>query len=280
MAEQLTTSAEALRLFFTDDIYLVRSEDVAAASALPAFEPASLSFPSAPPVSAALVVKEAQSMSAGLITPASEVAVPVVVPLMADRTLSNGSVSAEAIATEVSPIPSGSPSAPISAAMSSAAPAVTAPAAVPSVSSGAPVSAASLSAAPAASEMVFRYLGKNQKKVLILVNDGENEVSTDAGRELLRNLVKAMQLTANDFALLNYFNYNQIKFEELSKFFGSVLILGFGVSPAQLGLDDQSLHSVGTHGGVKLVFTGRLDLLAGDQDGKKKLWSSLKQFTF
>ncbi|MCX2478904.1 hypothetical protein OQY15_07360 [Pedobacter sp. MC2016-15] len=175
MAEQLTTSAEALRLFFTDDIYLVRTEDVAA--------PLVTAVPAAP-------------------------------------------------APEIAPA------------------------------------------------TVFKYLGKNQKNVLILVNDSENDVSSESGRELLRNLVKAMQLTANDFALLNYFNYSHVKFEELSTFFSSTLVLAFGVSPAQLGLIDQPQHSIGTQGEIKLVFTGRLDLLSADQEGKKKLWSSLKQFTF
>lgn len=174
MTDQITTSAEALRLFFTDDIYLVRTEE--------------LSVEAAP------------------------------LPVLAE--------------TRVAPA------------------------------------------------TVFKYLGKNQKNVLILVNDGGNEVSSESGRELLRNLVKAMQLTANDFALLNYFSYTDVQFEELISFFNSRLVLIFGVSPAQLGLNDQPQHSIGSHGTIQLVFTGRLDQLAGDQDGKKKLWTSLKQITF
>lgn len=194
MAEQLTTNAEALRLFFTDDIYLVKTEDVAAAAS-----------PAEQPSAAPDVVQHEQK--------------PPAMPVMPQ-----------------------------------------APAAAPGT--------------------VFKYLGKNQKNVLILVNDSENDVSSEGGRELLRNLVKAMQLTANDFALLNYHHYTHVKFEELSQFFGSKLVLGFGLSPLQLGLNDQPQHSIGLHGTVQLVFTGRLDLLADDQDGKKKLWSSLKQFTF
>jgi len=202
MAEQLTTSAEALRLFFTDDIYLVKGDEIVGTSAAAAPVPAAVNI--------AATVAEVQAVTEMTNPP---------------------------FATDV-PAPQAAPS------------------------------------------TVFKYLGKNQKNVLILVNDGENDVSSESGRELLRNLVKAMQLTANDFALVNYFNYSHVKFEELSRFFSSTLILGFGVSPAQLGLDDQPLHSIGSRDGVQLVFTGRLDLLAGDQDGKKKLWSSLKQFTF
>jgi hypothetical protein len=188
MADQLTTSAEALRLFFTDDIYLVKNEDAEAFN----------------------------------ITPRPEPRV---------ETLSQQALR-------------------------------------------------SVSAAPEqgyASAPVFKYLGKNQKNVLILVYDSENDVSSESGRELLRNLVKAMQLTANDFALLNYFNYNETKFEDLSTFFSSRLVLAFGVDPVQLGLNEQPRHSIGMHGDIQLVFSERLDLLAADQEGKKRLWGSLKQ---
>ena len=124
---------------------------------------------------------------------------------------------------------------------------------------------------------VFKYLGKNQKNVLILVNDLVNDVSTERGRELLRNLVKALQLTANDFALLNYANHAKVTFEELHGFFSSRLVLAFGVSPVHLGLADLPLHMISLHGAAQLVFTGNLDQLAIDQEGKKILWGSLKQ---
>lgn len=125
----------------------------------------------------------------------------------------------------------------------------------------------------------FKYLGKNQKNVLILVNDGNNDVSSESGRELLRNLVKAIQLTANDFALLNYFHFPDSTFEELTQFFNCRTILSFGVSSDMLGLPAQTLHELMKIEDVELVFSDRLDLLAADQAGKKKLWGSLKQLT-
>lgn len=131
------------------------------------------------------------------------------------------------------------------------------------------------SAAPRA----FKYLGKNRKNVLILVNDPENEVSTDRGRELLRNLVKALQLTANDFALLNYAAHPQVGFNALQEFFSTKLVLSFGVSPAHLGMNEFPQHKLATHGSSQVVFTGNLDLLCVDQEGKKILWGSLKQIS-
>ena len=58
---------------------------------------------------------------------------------------------------------------------------------------------------------VFKFLGNNKRNILILVNDPENEVSDEKGRELLRKIVKSVNLTANDFALLNYANYTDVE---------------------------------------------------------------------
>ena len=125
--------------------------------------------------------------------------------------------------------------------------------------------------------VVFKYLGKNKKNILILVNDEENDVSTEKGRELLRNIVKSLQLTANDFALLNYSAYKNVAFEDLNDFFSCHLALIFGVMPSHLGLREHTQHMIHMKGKTQVVFSGNLNLLADDQGGKKALWGSLKQ---
>lgn len=126
-------------------------------------------------------------------------------------------------------------------------------------------------------QLEFKYLGKNQKKVLILVNDDEHEVSTEQGRALLRNLVKAIDLTANDFALLNYANYKNVKYTALQDFFQCQLLLSFGVSAMDLDLPTQPLHQIIAHQGAQIVFTSHLHLLDLDAASKKVLWLSLQQ---
>ena len=189
MGEQLTTSAEALRLFFTEDIYLVNSDDKIL-SEIPA---------------------ETKS------TPVTEIEIPV--------------IEIEKPAAE-------------------------------------PVKA-----------VVFKYLGKNLKNILILVNDDQNDVSTDKGKELLRNIVKALQLTANDFALLNYAAYRNTGFDELRSFFKSNLILSFGVTPLHLGMDAQPVNEIIMQDAAQLIFSANLDQLADDQIGKKTLWGGLKKLS-
>lgn len=123
----------------------------------------------------------------------------------------------------------------------------------------------------------FKFLGKNQRNVLILVNDHENDVSDEKGRELLRKIVKSVNLTANDFALLNYSGCPHASFSQLQATFSSVIVFAFGVSPQQLGLNDHPENTVVTEGKVKLIFSAELRKLEEDQNSKKVLWGSLKQ---
>lgn len=141
-----------------------------------------------------------------------------------------------------------------------------------------PVAAAAVEPVTAIAEpAVFKYLGKNQKNVLILVNDSQNETSTERGRELLRNIVKALQLSANDFALVNYAAYENALFSSLTSFLSSKLVLSFGVTPVQLGLDNKPANTIVMEGDVQLVLSRNLDALADNLDEKKALWGSLKQ---
>ena len=122
----------------------------------------------------------------------------------------------------------------------------------------------------------FNYLGKNQKNILILVNDSNHEVSTDQGRELLRKLVKAIGLTAADFALVNYANYPNEKFEAFVRFFSCRLLLCFGVDPLHLGLPAVAFNQLISHQSGTHVFAKNLHDLDQDLESKKMLWNSFK----
>lgn len=122
----------------------------------------------------------------------------------------------------------------------------------------------------------FKFLGKNKRNILILVNDEQNEVSDEAGRELLRKIVKSINLSANDFALLNYASYKDTGFRQLMEFFSSTLVFAFGVTPGQLALGSHPEHVIVTEGTVKMIFSAELRQLDQNPAGKKALWSSLQ----
>jgi hypothetical protein len=123
----------------------------------------------------------------------------------------------------------------------------------------------------------FEYLGKNQKNILILVNDTVNKVSSAQGNLLLRKLVDAIGLANSDFALVNHAHYSESRFDDLNEFFNCQLLLAFGVDAEVLGLSDFALHQIHNLGDIKLIFTTNLHDLDSDQTSKKILWSTLKQ---
>ncbi|PWS27408.1 hypothetical protein DHW03_07285 [Pedobacter yonginense] len=128
-----------------------------------------------------------------------------------------------------------------------------------------------------ATPIVFKYLGGNQKSVLILVHDTLNDVSTERGRDLLRKIVKAIELTTPDFALVNYANHLGADFTTLHQFFKPQVMLSFGVNADSLKLNVTWQNEIIQHQSTKLIFAPNLDDLEIDQEAKISLWTHLKK---
>lgn len=128
-----------------------------------------------------------------------------------------------------------------------------------------------------ASPKTFKFLGGNKRSVLILVNDNQNDVSTEQGRELLRKIVKAVDLGTPDFALVNYANYQGTDFAEFYTFFKPQLMLSFGVEIASLKLNLTWQNEIIVHGNTRIIFAPNLHQLDSDIAAKKSLWGNLQK---
>lgn len=126
-------------------------------------------------------------------------------------------------------------------------------------------------------EKTFKFLGGNKKSVLILVNDQQHDVSTEQGRELLRKIVKAVDLGTPDFAVLNYANYKGTDYVELHRFFKPVIMLSFGVEIAELKLNLSWQNEIIMHESTKIIFAPNLHHLDSDITAKKTLWGHLQK---
>ncbi|QNN42468.1 hypothetical protein [Pedobacter roseus] len=126
-------------------------------------------------------------------------------------------------------------------------------------------------------EKAFKFLGGNKKSVLILVNDQQHDVSTEQGRELLRKIVKAVDLGTPDFAVLNYANYRGTDYIELQRFFKPVIMLSFGVEIAELKLNLTWQNEIIIHENTKIIFAPNLHHLDSDLTAKKTLWGHLQK---
>ncbi|MFW0715812.1 hypothetical protein [Pedobacter sp. N23S346] len=128
-----------------------------------------------------------------------------------------------------------------------------------------------------AEEKSFKFLGGNKKSVLILVNDPQHDVSTEQGRELLRKIVKAVDLGTADFALLNYAHYSGVNFVALHQFFKPIIMLSFGVEIADLELNYEWKNEIINHETTRIIFAPNLHLLDSDLGAKKQLWANLQK---
>lgn len=126
-------------------------------------------------------------------------------------------------------------------------------------------------------EKTFKFLGGNKKSVLILVNDQQHDVSTEQGRELLRKIVKAVDLGTPDFAVLNYANYKGTDYVALHRFFKPVIMLSFGVEIAELKLNLTWQNEIIMHESTKIIFAPNLHHLDSDITAKKMLWGHLQK---
>lgn len=122
----------------------------------------------------------------------------------------------------------------------------------------------------------IKHLGKNEKGILILVNDRDNAVSTVQGVELLRKLLLSIHLKNADFALVNYATYSNLSFNDLKSHFTCTMLLAFGVPAEALKLPAQSLHVLKEVDKIKMIFAHNLDHLETDTPSKKTLWATLK----
>ncbi|TDG35198.1 hypothetical protein EZJ43_14970 [Pedobacter changchengzhani] len=123
----------------------------------------------------------------------------------------------------------------------------------------------------------FKHLGGNKKSVLILVNDADNDVSTEEGKTLLRNIVKAINLTTPDFALVNYAQYKDADFTEFHAFYKPTLMLAFGVSVTDLKLAVSWANEMLVYQKTRMIFAPNLHQLDADIEAKKLLWGNLKK---
>ena len=123
----------------------------------------------------------------------------------------------------------------------------------------------------------FKFLGGNKKSVLILVNDKLNDVSTEQGRDLLRKIVKAVDLSTPDFAIVNYAQYQGTDFVELHGFFKPLIMLSFGVEITDLKLNLVWQNEIISHDTTKIIFAPNLHQLDSDLAAKKSLWGNLQK---
>jgi hypothetical protein len=123
----------------------------------------------------------------------------------------------------------------------------------------------------------LNFLGKNQKQILIIVNDTEAIHLNDADTTLLTGILNACKLNFNDVALLNLAQQNELDLAELKDKFNPNVIITFGINLQSIGINDNyEYYSIGKLKTITFLNANSLHQVGKNVEEKKQLWNSLK----
>lgn len=124
----------------------------------------------------------------------------------------------------------------------------------------------------------WKFLGTNNKKILIVVNNPDAVFMSDNDLNFLTGVLGACQLTLADVAIVNRHPYPDAGFKELSVFFKSRIVLLFGTEPAAFGLPiNFPPYQLQAFADNTFLFAPSLEEIEKDRLEKSKLWVSLKR---
>ncbi|PUZ24828.1 hypothetical protein DCC81_10890 [Chitinophaga parva] len=131
--------------------------------------------------------------------------------------------------------------------------------------------------APAAALPPVKFLGDNQKKIVLLISNANEVYLNDALFHLLTNILNACKLGMQDVALVNLHAYPGATFTALQQAVPMQYCIFFGVDPATLALQGVERYQVSQAGHTSLLYSHDLAVIAEDKVMKGRLWNSLKQ---
>lgn len=124
----------------------------------------------------------------------------------------------------------------------------------------------------------FAYLGKNEKRIAIIVNDTNTIYLPDEELNFLMGILSACKLSMADVALVNISKVLTINYTGIEEQLHAEKILLFGVTPSQLQLPLQfPNYQIQKYNNQVYVAAPALNILQGDKEEKTKLWNCLKQ---
>ena len=127
-------------------------------------------------------------------------------------------------------------------------------------------------------EYSIKYLGKNNRNILIVVDEKDHKFLGDDELSFLMNILSACNVTMADAALVNSYGNDNIVYEKLIKTFTPLYILFIGTEPQALGFPVQiPMYQVQAYNKQQYLCTPSLQKLSADKEEKKQLWVALKK---
>jgi hypothetical protein len=134
------------------------------------------------------------------------------------------------------------------------------------------------SAVDSAENKSLKYLGKNEKKILIIVANAAVPYLPDSELGLLTNILSACRLSLADIAIINSYNMEHTELQKSIQQLEAQSILLFGIDPLSIGLPINFPQFQLQQFDKRIYLYGpELSELEQDKSLKTRLWSCLKQ---
>ena len=127
-------------------------------------------------------------------------------------------------------------------------------------------------------DSVWKYLGENKKKTLVIVRNANAVHISDKQLSFLTKLLAACNLNLADVAVLNFHDHNSTEFNEILNYFKPKIVLLFDVDPGEFGLPMIfPQFQVQGYKDTLFVSSPSLEVIEPDKSLKGKLWVCLKK---
>lgn len=123
----------------------------------------------------------------------------------------------------------------------------------------------------------IKYLGKNEKNILLLIHRETHAFLDDDSLSFLMNILNACGLSMQDVALVNVHNDADAVYENLNVQFEPSKIIFFDTAPHLLNFPVKiPLYKIQNYNNQQYLCAASLSTLLQNKEEKKMLWNCLK----
>jgi DNA polymerase III psi subunit len=138
-----------------------------------------------------------------------------------------------------------------------------------------PESSGSINIQPEKIDVKFKSRGGFKKNILLLVDDPHPEVLNITDSEFLLKILKAVQLTEDDVAIVNVQSLHKDFLPLIKEHFNYRVLIMFGIDTVSI-LEKYVKYKIFHESGTKILFADSLSEIDKDKQKKLKLWENLQ----
>jgi len=122
----------------------------------------------------------------------------------------------------------------------------------------------------------FKYLGRNNKRFLVMVHYADNEFIDDTHLTALQNILKRMELYMDDVAILNTAAHDAITFEAVTGYFKPEKLLLMGQKAVPQDMEAPVLNQPRQLGNCLALYSFSFDEMMSSNENKRVFWDQVK----